>query len=482
MAIRKTLDGKPNVENQHVRFDGEEAASTATPRQGSLLYKLKEIIKSLMTKIKQLVSRKNMEELCSKAKELASKENVSELKQNVVGLRTSDGRRAAIRRISSLSVKNKVLLVCVLLVLLCVLFKCVLFVGGVVWGTGERVSVNGVSVDMHKLSSENLDEAFLDSYEVPVGTVFDHDASSSVRIMNVVDSGVLVHYVKGRKRVLGLNIDVDEEVSRIDNALGRGGYNKIIHIETDPSRYTDGNELREGIYVRTGSYKYNSKMGVRKVESYLDISSDELKKKISEYRRKLDEVEAKKLMSSEGNALEIDLDIKTFCGFVMGGTPGQNWHLFTQSKDTPYYHKKGYQEYRQSGSLITPFRQFKEACATYTCYDGVNEHLYEVELHAKYDNFGIRKEEIKNVKLLLEKKFGIRMVENSHPRFGESTASYVWKSSKGEELMLEGLGTRIYLILTSDVVKSKDEYTSMEKENDKEKAKILPADKGIEVL
>ena len=34
------LRGKPDAENPHVRFDEGEVASTATPRRGSLLYKL----------------------------------------------------------------------------------------------------------------------------------------------------------------------------------------------------------------------------------------------------------------------------------------------------------------------------------------------------------------------------------------------------------------------------------------------------------
>ena len=41
MTKREALNGKPYAGNPHVRFDEGEAASTATSRRGSLLYKLK---------------------------------------------------------------------------------------------------------------------------------------------------------------------------------------------------------------------------------------------------------------------------------------------------------------------------------------------------------------------------------------------------------------------------------------------------------
>ncbi len=39
MTKREALSGKPYAGNPHVRFDEGEAASTATSRRGSLLYK-----------------------------------------------------------------------------------------------------------------------------------------------------------------------------------------------------------------------------------------------------------------------------------------------------------------------------------------------------------------------------------------------------------------------------------------------------------
>ena len=43
VATGKALNGKPYAGNPHVRFDEGEVASAATPRRGSLLYKLKTI-------------------------------------------------------------------------------------------------------------------------------------------------------------------------------------------------------------------------------------------------------------------------------------------------------------------------------------------------------------------------------------------------------------------------------------------------------
>ena len=44
MATGKALDGKPYAGNPHVRFDEGEVAPAATPRRGSLLYKLKRLM------------------------------------------------------------------------------------------------------------------------------------------------------------------------------------------------------------------------------------------------------------------------------------------------------------------------------------------------------------------------------------------------------------------------------------------------------
>ena len=416
----------------------------------------KENIEDFVGKAKAIASKENLENLAAKAKSLASREKLDEAKQCVKGLVTEKGRSALVHRFSSLSSKNKVLIICMLLAIIFVCIKCVTFIGGSIFGSAERVSINGISVDLRKLSDDSLDLMFLNSSEVPVGTIFDHSSSPTVRIMNVVESGVLVHYV------------------------GSGDYNKVIYIMTDPTEYADGNELKSGIYIRTGSYKYKSRIGLRKVESYLDISSEEMEKKISDYKHKLAEVNAKRLMSSEGKALDVDLDIKSICGFIMGGTPSQNWHLFEQSKNTQYYHKKGYQQHRQTGTLINPFRQFKNADATYTFYDGVPEHLYEVELETEWLSFW--KEELENVKSLLEKKFKIKMIPNPNPcRLGD-TAAYMWEGHKGEKLMIEESGTRLLLILRSYVIDSMDKFEAGEKKENEEKSKIMPADSGIEAL
>ena len=45
MTKREALNGKPYAGNPHVRFDEGEAASTATSRRGSLLYKLLNFVK-----------------------------------------------------------------------------------------------------------------------------------------------------------------------------------------------------------------------------------------------------------------------------------------------------------------------------------------------------------------------------------------------------------------------------------------------------
>ena len=510
-AKAKQLVSKENIED----FVGKAKAIAS-----------KENLENLATKAKAMASKENIEDLAAKAKSLASREKLDAAKQCVKGLATEEGRSALVHRFSSLSSKNKVLIVCLLLAIILVFIKCVTFICGSVFGSAERVSLNGsqlqnppfnltqstlssksnpksetsrtsrtwreihsgvlqlphgISVDLRKLSNESLDEALLDSSEVPVGTIFDHSSSPSIRIMNVIESGVLVHYVKGRKTVPFLNLDLDAEADRVNKILGNGDYNKIIHIVTDPVKYADGNELKAGIYVRTGSYKYKSRMGLRKVESYLDISSEEMEKKISEYRHRLAEVKAKKLISSEGKALDVDLDIKSICGFVMGGTPSQNWHLFEQSKHTQYHHKKGYQQYHQTGTLINPFRQFKEAKATYTFYDGVPEHLYEVELETESFDLMFFEKELKNVKSLLEKKFRIKMEHDPHPYFSSSRA-YIWKGNKGEELRIQESGLRLLLILSSNVVNSMDEFEAREKKRKEEESKIMPADSGIEAL
>ena len=45
---KDAFNGKPYAGNPHVRFDEGEAASTATSRRGSLLYKMKVILLSAL--------------------------------------------------------------------------------------------------------------------------------------------------------------------------------------------------------------------------------------------------------------------------------------------------------------------------------------------------------------------------------------------------------------------------------------------------
>ena len=48
MTTRKALNGKPYAGNPHVRFDEGEVASAATPRRGSLLYRMRKLMKFVM--------------------------------------------------------------------------------------------------------------------------------------------------------------------------------------------------------------------------------------------------------------------------------------------------------------------------------------------------------------------------------------------------------------------------------------------------
>ena len=50
MAIGKALDGKPYAGNPHVRFDEGEVAPAATPRRGSLLYRIQQPMKKAMSR------------------------------------------------------------------------------------------------------------------------------------------------------------------------------------------------------------------------------------------------------------------------------------------------------------------------------------------------------------------------------------------------------------------------------------------------
>ena len=436
----------------------------------------KENFGKMATKAKCIATDANLNAMKERAKSFVSKDNYVKLKEAVSSLKDSEGRKAFADTFRSLPSKMKVIVVCGMLLALLILFKCCTGVVGMV--SGDRISSNGVNVDLSKYSDEYFGNVFLGSTEVPIGTLYEFGGDSSIRILSVLESGVLVHYEQGHVPMFG---QVEIDIENAFRKMGMGGYDKVIYIETDPSGYTDGNELKEGLCVRTGSYRYQSKGGVRMVEAYADVTSDDLKSKLADYKKKRSEDKAKKLMSSEGKALDVDVDIKSICGFVIGGTPSQNWHLFAKSKHTPYYHEKGYQQYRQTGALINPFRQFKEAKATYTFYDGVPEHLYEVELETEHFDMRLVMKELENVKSLLEKKFNIKMEDDPHPGYS-SLKAYIWEGNKGEVLRILETGTRLRIILCSRVIDSKDQFEADKKKKKEEEGKILPANQGIEAL
>ena len=118
------------------------------------------------------------------------------------------------------------------------------------------------------------DSSFASIFEsgttVAGGTAFRHGRMSAVQVLSVTADGVLVHYVYGTGNFLE-NV-FEGEAERMKAFTGGGSNDKVVFVKTPDEGYVDGTPLKEGVYVRRGTYSYTTALGGEAtVEAYEKI-------------------------------------------------------------------------------------------------------------------------------------------------------------------------------------------------------------------
>lgn len=206
---------------------------------------------------------------------------------------------------------------------------------------------------------------------------------------------------------------------------------RVIWVETPGKRYEDGQLLGDGYYVRRGSYEYETAIGAEKtVARYVQVTD---KKMLQEFEKVDQQLEAKEKAEEEAReaqekaeeeagkkaakeaaeqgAYELDIPVKSLCGFNLGAPPSQVQNLLLNDDGTPvvdlYAIMDGNSRQYQ---LAKPFRLFTRAEVEFMD-NGVGKHLRIVTLNVPLDENVSResyKEEAKTLAELIEKKFGIK--------------------------------------------------------------------------
>ena len=260
--------------------------------------------------------------------------------------------------------------------------------------------------------------------------------------------------------------------------------------------YGNEEKLDYGVYVYKGREKFELEDGgsvVMKV--FVEVSADEVDDLIADYKHQLKQIESDKesatvaanneaIAAESANAIEVDVPIKSLCGFVLGSTPAQNWNMFKENEGKRYTHERSQvSHFEFDGTLARPFRLFTNAEIHFTFVEDVPEHLYRVNLYSDSVDFSRLKREdfareFETVKTMLEQKFGIV--------FESRNGKFVWKhqgksdneSFGAEMLHLYCYNNRMWLELWCNRIEEIDKAT---KESMK-KSLNFSANEGADIL
>lgn len=244
-------------------------------------------------------------------------------------------------------------------------------------------------------------------------------------------------------------------------------FERVIWVETPGKRYEDGQPLGDGYYVRRGSYEYETALGTEKtVARYVQVTDKKMLQEFEKVNQQLEveqkakeeaweaerkakeaaEEEARKAEkeakqkareeAAEQGAYELDIPIKSLCGFTLGVPPSQVGPMFQNDDGTPVQNfvaevlegrfaasGDGYEGYARTFPLAKPLRRFTHAKVTFESR-GVGLHLAEVQLKMDITNISKNsyEDEAKIWAMTLEKGYGIKFTKGTE----WGSPSYRW--------------------------------------------------------
>lgn len=337
-------------------------------------------------------------------------------------------------------------------------------------GGGESAAGGG-----WEFTGKNFSSVFMGSSTQDEGVIYAHSPNISIKVLQATKKGNLVEYVQGANPFAG----------GFESMVGTfgGSFDRMVWVETPGKMYEDGEKLGAGYYIRRGSYEYEGvDGGEHTVARYVEVTDKDILEKI---RKQIDDekaAEAKAQLEAEGRPLELDVPVKSLCGFAVGTTPSSVLSLFEKGNVSWNSERT---EIR--GKLATPFRHFAEAVLSFrTDHPAGGKHLCRIKLtpvggrsplEGRAENY----EEIKTIVAMLEKKFGIKFVFDLDSLWGRSVQA-TWETS-GDENIYQRLEIYyndgfLYLLFQSELMSQK-EKTALEEQ--KKPAK-LSADAGADQL
>lgn len=264
---------------------------------------------------------------------------------------------------------------------------------------------------------------------------------------------------------------------------------RVVWVETK-RRYEDDEKLDQGYYIRRGSFEYETALGAEKtVARYVEVTDKKMlqnienakqeleakekaeeearvaKKKAEqeareaerkaeeerreaerkaeearrEAERKAEEArraaeqrakEAAAKQAAEQGAYELDIPIKSLCGFKLGAPPSQVQDLLQHDDGTPVQNL--YRVHNgDSFRLAKPFRLFTNVKVEFADR-GFGKHLVAVKLWGKIAREKTTEEswraEMKAIAEMIGKKFGIRFSQ-------DYDGDYSWRDENGKEFI-----------------------------------------------
>lgn len=234
------------------------------------------------------------------------------------------------------------------------------------------------------------------------------------------------------------------------NLLEIEGSDRVVWVETK-RRYEDDEKLDQGYYIRRGSFEYETALGAeKKVARYVQVTDKKMLLEIEKAKQELEakekaekeaqeakekaEEEARKKAAEEAaeqGAYELDIPVKSLCGFKLGAPPSQVRDLLQKDDGMPVddlmWVRRGERTYR----LAKPFRLFTKATVEFADM-GFGMHLVRVNLQGEIDREKTTEEslaaEMQATAELIEKKFGIKFSKDYH-------GNYSWSEENRKEFI-----------------------------------------------
>lgn len=351
----------------------------------------------------------------------------------------------------------------------------VLVILGIIGACGDDEESGGGGGSDWTYTGKYFDSVF-DGFPKDEGVVYQHFPR------NIIFLGEILYPISVMQATKKGNLVTTEDSDR------------VVWVETQ-RRYEDDEKLEQGYYIRRGSMEYETAFGAEKtVARYVQVTdkkmlqeiekakqelaakekAEEEARKAAEEARKAEE-EAKEKEAAEQGAYELDIPVKSLCGFTLGAPPSQVQELLQYDDGTPVENLVGdlnKMNYRGTYRLAKPFRLFAHVDVRFAD-EGFGMHLTSVTLK-KYIDEKTSKDSLiaegKATAELIEKKFGIKF-----------SSDYYWEEDGKESISIGWFGMEGLLFLSFEASDEVEQFDMRAKAAQKTSIQ-LDADAGADDL